>query len=61
MILFLDFDGVLHRFLARSGPDAFCYLRCLKRVLREFPALRIVIARTQRGILPFALFLGAAV
>lgn len=44
MILFLNFDGVLHPFLARSGPDAFCYLRRLESVLREFPTVRVMIA-----------------
>ena len=54
MILFLDFDGVLHPFLTRSGPDAFCYTPRLERVLREFPAVQIVIASTQREAVPLA-------
>lgn len=55
MILFLDFDGVLHPFLARSSVDAFCYLPRLENVLREFPAVQIVIASTQREAVPLAL------
>jgi hypothetical protein len=51
-ILFLDFDGVLHLFLARSSADAFCYLPRLEKVLREFPAVQIVIASTQRETVP---------
>lgn len=55
MILFLDFDGVLHPFLARSSADAFCYLSRLETVLREFPDVQIVIASTQREAAPLAL------
>lgn len=54
-ILFLDFDGVLHPFLARFSTDAFCYLSRLEKVLREFPAVQIVIASTQREAAPLAL------
>lgn len=50
--LFLDFDGVLHPFLARSSAEAFCHLPRLERVLREFPAVQIVIASTQRESVP---------
>jgi hypothetical protein len=43
MILFLDFDGVLH-----SGPckDAqmFCHVPLFEEVMREFPTVRIVIS-----------------
>lgn len=52
MLLFLDFDGVLHPFLARSSADAFCYLPRLEAVLRDFPAVRVVIASTQRERTP---------
>lgn len=52
--LFLDFDGVLHPFLARSSAEAFCHLPRLERVLREFPAVQIVIASTQREAVPLA-------
>lgn len=55
MILFLDFDGVLHPFLARASSEAFCYLPRVEKVLREFPAVRIVIASTQREHTPLAL------
>lgn len=52
--LFLDFDGVLHPFLARSSAEAFCHLPRLERVLREFPVVQIVIASTQRESVPLA-------
>lgn len=54
MILFLDFDGVLHPFLARFSSDAFCHLPRLEKVLREFPAVQIVIASTLRESVPLA-------
>jgi hypothetical protein len=48
MVLFLDFDGVLHPLLARHGGDAFCYLPRLENVLRDFPAVRLVVASARR-------------
>jgi hypothetical protein len=40
MILFLEFDGVLHpegeERILNSGAD-FCFLPCLEALLREFP------------------------
>jgi hypothetical protein len=45
----------LHPFLARSSTDAFGYLPRLEKALREFPAVQIVIASTQREIVPLAL------
>lgn len=58
MIIFLDFDGVLHPFLVRSSTDAFCYLPRLENVLREFPTVQIVITSTQRETVPLALLVG---
>jgi hypothetical protein len=55
MIIFLDFDGVLHPFLDRSGAKAFCYMPRLEKVLREFPSVQIVIASTQREVVSLAL------
>lgn len=55
MIIFLDFDGVLHPFLDRSGAKAFCYMPRLEKVLREFLSVQIVIASTQREIVPLPL------
>jgi hypothetical protein len=55
LIIFLDFDGVLHPFLTRSSTDAFCYMPRLEKVLREFPSVRIVIASTQREVVPLPL------
>lgn len=46
MILFLDFDGVLH---PRSpGKNLFCNLPRLEAVLREFSFVEVVIASTWR-------------
>jgi HAD domain in Swiss Army Knife RNA repair proteins len=56
MILFLDFDGVLHpeyipsmtpgRF--RANPDHFSMLPAFEAVLREFTSLQVVISSTWR-------------
>jgi len=53
MIIFLDFDGVLHPFFPRKDLPAeenqlFSYLPRLEGVLRDFPALKIVIASSWR-------------
>ena len=48
MILFLDFDGVLHPMSARLNAESFCYLPRLENVLREFSNVMIVITSTQR-------------
>ena len=46
-LLFLDFDGVLHP--VHSEPaEHFCLLENFESVMREFPAVRIVIASTWR-------------
>lgn len=49
MLLLLDFDGVLHPFDARHDPARqFVYLPRLEAVLRELPALHIVISSDWR-------------
>lgn len=52
MIIFLDFDGVLHH---ENVTLKRCHLPRLEKVLREFPAVQIVIASTQRESVPLAL------
>jgi hypothetical protein len=49
MILFLDFDGVLHSD-GTDGPNAplFCKLPDLEALLRQFPRVRVVISSTWR-------------
>lgn len=51
MILFLDFDGVLHPegegHLPNDGTD-FCFLPRLEALLRDFPLVAIVISSTWR-------------
>src|ERR1039457_666017 len=58
MILFLDFDGVLHPvFPKRELPDEenqlFSYLPRLENVLRDYSELRIVIVSSWREIRPW--------
>jgi hypothetical protein len=53
MIIFLDFDGVLHPAYPRKTLPAnenlpFSYLPRLERVVRDFPASRIVISSSWR-------------
>lgn len=53
MLLFLDIDGVVHPVFPRADlPDAenqpFSYLPRLEAVLRQFPAVKIVIASDWR-------------
>lgn len=48
MILFLDFDGVLHPMSARTGAESFCYVPRFENVLRKFSEVKIVITSTQR-------------
>lgn len=48
MILFLDFDGVLHPFAHRHTGPHFTALSRLESILREFPSVHIVIASTWR-------------
>ena len=56
MILFLDFDGVLHPegegHLPDDGSD-FCFLPRLEALLREFPHVRIVISSSWRERLAY--------
>ena len=56
MILFLDFDGVLHPegegHLPNDGTD-FCFLPRLEELLREFPHVRIVISSSWRERLAY--------
>ena len=51
MILFLDFDGVLHPegedHIFKGGVD-FCFLPRLEALLREFPQVKIVISSSWR-------------
>lgn len=48
MILFLDFDGVLHPDPCYDVRKQFCFLNRLENVLLEFPQVRIVISSTWR-------------
>jgi hypothetical protein len=56
MILFLDFDGVLHpegeEHILNGGTD-FCLLPRLEALLREFPHVRIVISSSWREQLAY--------
>lgn len=56
MILFLDFDGVLHPegegHLANDGMD-FCFLPRLEELLREFSHVKIVISSSWREQLAY--------
>lgn len=45
MILFLDFDGVMHPV---NQVDLFCREEHLARVLRDFPGIDIVISSSWR-------------
>lgn len=46
MILFLDFDGVLHPEI--HGAEEFCHLARFESVMRTFPTLEIVISSMWR-------------
>ena len=51
MILFLDFDGVLHpQFEGGMVPEdvAFCHRDAFESVMRDFPSVQIVISSTWR-------------
>ena len=55
MILFLDFDGVLHpEYDDRAMPEdeAFCHLPRFEAIMRDFPAVEIVISSMWRYLLP---------
>jgi len=48
MILFLDFDGVLHPEPCYEVSNFFIFLPRLEAVLRDFPSVKIVISSTWR-------------
>jgi len=48
MILFLDFDGVLHPEPCPEDGKFFCNLSALEAILRDFPAVEIVISSMWR-------------
>jgi len=48
MILFLDFDGVLHPEPCFDQTKLFCFLPRLESVLRDYPQIKIVISSTWR-------------
>ncbi|NJA90137.1 hypothetical protein HCX48_13030 [Rhodocyclus tenuis] len=55
MILFLDFDGVLHpQYEGQAAPAdvAFCHLPRFEAVMRDFPDVEIVISSSWREHLP---------
>lgn len=47
MILFLDFDGVLHPLMAKDDQH-FCFMPRLACVLREYPHVRVVVTSSWR-------------
>jgi hypothetical protein len=47
MILFLDFDGVLHPTYS-TRTDFFCFLPRLESVLHDFPTLKVVVSSDWR-------------
>lgn len=48
MILFLDFDGVLHPTICSSAADLLCHRPLLDGVLRDCPHVDIVVSSTWR-------------
>jgi len=48
VILFLDFDGVLHPATA-TDDDAFCHSVLFWQLLREFPNIEVVFSTSWRG------------
>ncbi len=48
MILFLDFDGVLHPEPCYQQEELFCRLHILESVLYDFPSVEVVISSTWR-------------
>lgn len=56
MILFLDFDGVLHpQYEGEPTPvgEVFCHLPRFEAIMRDFPSVEIVISSTWRNQFPF--------
>ena len=51
MLLFLDFDGVLHPAFCKER-DYFCHMPLFTAVMREHPEVRIVISSTWRLVYP---------
>lgn len=49
MILFLDFDGVLHPDPCTDAGMLLCHLPRLESVLRDFPSVQVVISSTWRA------------
>lgn len=51
MVLFLDFDGVLHpqyEGLPTPAEEVFCHLSRFEAVMRDFPAVQIVVSSSWR-------------
>lgn len=48
MILFLDFDGVLHPEPCFSQDMLFCFMPNFEKILREYPQISVVISSTWR-------------
>lgn len=48
MILFLDFDGVLHPEFCHQGEKPFCHRDKLEMILRDHPQVEIVISSMWR-------------
>jgi len=56
VILFLDFDGVLHPEV--TGAPELCHLPVLEELLREFPQVNLVLSTSWRIVYPHAALLG---
>lgn len=52
VIVFLDFDGVLHPINAR-GDGHFCYMEDFLDLMDEFPSIEIVISSSWRSAMDF--------
>lgn len=50
MLLFLDFDGVLHP--RAAGENLFVHIPRIERVLSDFPAVQVVISSSWREVTP---------
>ncbi|MFA9275572.1 MAG: HAD domain-containing protein [Candidatus Aquirickettsiella gammari] len=48
MIIFLDFDGVLHPEPCYDQNQLFCFLPRLEKILHEFPHVSVVVSSTWR-------------